>query len=59
MNQRLYKINQIAHITRVAYLITETIAKHEDIQKKIVIFVNFSTVVAIFIFFIFILYIYI
>ena len=44
MNQRLYKINQIAHITCVAYLITETIAKHEDIQKKFVIFVNFSTV---------------
>ena len=35
MNQRLYKINQIAHITCVAYLITETIAKHEDIQKKL------------------------
>ena len=52
MNQRLYKINQIAHITCVAYLILETIAKHEDIQK-IVIYVNFSTVVAIFFFYIY------
>ena len=28
------EINQIAHITYVACFITETIAKHEDIQKK-------------------------
>ena len=59
MNQRLYKINQIAHITCVAYLITETIAKHEDIQKKLWSLLTFPLSLPFLFFYFIYIYIYI